>query len=612
MRRAKGKRKRNMPTPHSRRASVAVAALSGAVLKGEPLDAVTTPIAETQTPAQLLSRFGPWCLAIFAPPALILGFQTNPMFSAPTVDPWVYLGFFRNLVNFKRDLYPSTYYGSRLSWIIPGFLVHHIFSTVVAAFVLHLLVFFTASISLYYTLSVTIERRPALLCALAFGLYPFLWSAVGTDYVDGVGIAYYLLTTAFLTKAAFVKKPAYFLAAAGVVYALLFYSNITWAVFAPILGLHYLWLKREPGLRRLCAAFVWACVWSAAGFAAATVVLGTINYGLDGNFWFYRPSIQYALNNVALRSPWYQGIIVFGHLVPWLWLPFLAVTVGCLYYGASVVTGTFRASDAGALYILELGIGLGVFGYMQSRGAAPLGTYFYASYLIPLTFLGVTALTWSAARLLDTKRFVTIQLIALCVMVIPWWVSDSQFLRRAGSEPLVAGILAGGLLWGAVVSRRQHGSLYSAVACFGLLYISIAPGAPDSRAGSQLRYERVMSEREEIEAVRENRRIRWWYNDKDPNASDFKGLSSTYLWGYTLVSLNFPEIPAQATFSTPTLLGIASSRPDLREAAMHNLEGILKPRHLVAIWKRVDRVPATPVPYYIGLAMIDKEQGLNR
>jgi len=45
---------------------------------------------------------------------------------------------------YKRDLFYGVYYGSRLSWILPGFLVHSIFSPVVANCVLHLLVQSTA------------------------------------------------------------------------------------------------------------------------------------------------------------------------------------------------------------------------------------------------------------------------------------------------------------------------------------------------------------------------------------------------------------------------------------------------------------------------------------
>jgi hypothetical protein len=41
----------------------------------------------------------------------------------------VYLGLFGNLTEFQRDLFPGTYYGSRLAWILPGYLPYALFAT---------------------------------------------------------------------------------------------------------------------------------------------------------------------------------------------------------------------------------------------------------------------------------------------------------------------------------------------------------------------------------------------------------------------------------------------------------------------------------------------------
>src|SRR5579872_4849824 len=61
-------------------------------------------------------------LVLLLPAMLVLAARPDAIFP-PTdgIDPWVYFGFFRNLVDFQRDVFPGTYYGSRLSWIIPGY-----------------------------------------------------------------------------------------------------------------------------------------------------------------------------------------------------------------------------------------------------------------------------------------------------------------------------------------------------------------------------------------------------------------------------------------------------------------------------------------------------------
>ncbi len=53
------------------------------------------------------------------------------------IDPWVYTGFFLSLPSFLR-MFPETYYGSRLSVLLPGFLAHGMFPPLVASYVLHL------------------------------------------------------------------------------------------------------------------------------------------------------------------------------------------------------------------------------------------------------------------------------------------------------------------------------------------------------------------------------------------------------------------------------------------------------------------------------------------
>src|ERR1039457_4695182 len=61
-------------------------------------------------------------------PLLVLWRQDNTLFTGyGYIDPWFYFGFFRNLVEFKRNLFPGSSYGSRLAWILPGAAVHSLF-----------------------------------------------------------------------------------------------------------------------------------------------------------------------------------------------------------------------------------------------------------------------------------------------------------------------------------------------------------------------------------------------------------------------------------------------------------------------------------------------------
>ena len=100
------------------------------------------------SPPQSWLQIDPYIFILFLLPCFVLWRNSNLVFTpVGTIDPWGYYGFFRNLVSFKRDLFPGTYYGSRLSWVLLGYVVNKLFSPLVANYVLHLSVYYTALLS---------------------------------------------------------------------------------------------------------------------------------------------------------------------------------------------------------------------------------------------------------------------------------------------------------------------------------------------------------------------------------------------------------------------------------------------------------------------------------
>src|SRR5436853_5824060 len=111
-----------------------------------------------------------YIIAVALLPLIVLWHQDNALFSPPRhTDPWFYLGFFRNLVNFKRDLFPGIYYGSRLGWLLPGYLVHSLVPPLIANWILHLAVHTMATLSFFSILRMTIGLRGACLGTMVFG-----------------------------------------------------------------------------------------------------------------------------------------------------------------------------------------------------------------------------------------------------------------------------------------------------------------------------------------------------------------------------------------------------------------------------------------------------------
>ena len=58
-------------------------------------------------------------------PLIVLWHQDNALFTGyGYIDPWIYFGYFRNLVEFKRNLFVGDPHGTHLSWILPGAVLH--------------------------------------------------------------------------------------------------------------------------------------------------------------------------------------------------------------------------------------------------------------------------------------------------------------------------------------------------------------------------------------------------------------------------------------------------------------------------------------------------------
>ena len=187
------------------------------------------------------------------------------------------MGYFKDLADFKRDLFPTFHSGSRYPWILPGYLIHSLFSPVTANCILHLTVHSIAVLSLFSILRVTAGVRGAFLTAMVFSLHPWLWAATGWDYVDGPAIAYCLLALALLTRSARQPVRRGSLLLAGMALAGMLYTNLSWITIAQLLLLYYIALvrawHRTPMIRSLLAA----CLWSGAGFGIVTVAFCGVN-----------------------------------------------------------------------------------------------------------------------------------------------------------------------------------------------------------------------------------------------------------------------------------------------------------------------------------------------
>ena len=508
-------------------------------------------------------------LAVLALPIVVLWHQDNALYSPPYyADPWFYLGFFRDLVEYKRYLFYGTYYGSRLSWILPGFLVHSIFSPVVANCVLHLTVQSVATLSFFYVLRWTAGVRVAFLATIVFAVNPWLWVATGWDYPDGIGIAYCLLAMALLTRSAVRPTGTWTLILSGATLAAMVYTHVFLATLAPLIVLYYaglLWAWHRqsviPLLRR-------STLRASLSFLGLTILFCFANYALDGNVWFYLPSIRQAFDLAGnfrfVRSIWFQH-----QLVPWLWPAVAGSVVAILLVPIHLKKKAASSSAPSLLFSVLLLLAVAYMGYLQVRGTTVLGHYPYVSYLLPFIFLVLGVSFWPAVETMRGSTYIVICSLS-CLAFAALWYNPYQlripsFTNLRGVITLTALCAVCALL----LRRRSVGTLlamagFTAFTAVGLIQ-TVYFGGVDLH-GNREQYKRIMQARERIEGIRKGRDLRFWFDRQEPNAHEYEGLNALYLEEFTQIGTSFPKGCGEPV-DPDTVIVVLSQQPHTTELA---------------------------------------------
>jgi hypothetical protein len=577
----------------------------------------TTPASMTDhekilVPAQLSARLtahnpGYW-IAVFLLPLLVLWHRRDALFSPLWyTDPWFYLGHFRNLANFKRDIFPGNYYGSRLAWIVPGFLVHSVFSPLIANIILHLAVQLTATLSFFGTLRLTIGPRSAFLATMVFSVQPWLWAATGWDYPDGAGIAYFLLAMALYTRAALQPLRTWSILFAGMALAGMAYTHIFLATFTPLAPLFYIglvWVWHRDDLTKLLRV---VCVWTAAGFAIVTLTLCGINYLAEGRLWFYAPSVDRALSMAKdfyfVRSIWENH-----KLVPWLWPAIAGICTAALLLPARLRKTALRANPVGLLFSMQLLLAVAYMGYLQKRGTTVLGHHPYVSYLLPFAFLVMGASFWPAIETM-TLRIYLLLCSGAAIIFAALWYQPYGFLTFSSlsAERIVSSVSAGALLLALLLRSRRAGPFLAVIgfAAFAAMTMAQMVGVgwatlhctPDE-------YARVMAIRQRIEDRRKGSPIRFWFDKHEPPYHEYLALNSTYLAEFNRISESFPK-GCDEQIDPRSLVVVTSQKQAAAEVARAALDNCWQSFGIQPRLESIETVVRKPDSYTISLLRIE-------
>jgi len=224
------------------------------------------------------------------------------------VDSWMYFGYFLHYNNpaFLADNKKI----ARLPWILLGYLVHRIFTPIVASYLLHAGLLLAGAVALYLVAKRLFSRGAAVLTALIYLTAPLMHAEGGWDYHDTLTPAIYLFSFLAL-DAALVSGRAPFMAfmGVGVLFGLSLHTNVLVILAAPALLIHMIFRIAQNRSRLAGTGVILqgACG-IAAGGGAITLCLGIINLLFGRQFLFFAPLFDRSvelLANPALERAWW-------------------------------------------------------------------------------------------------------------------------------------------------------------------------------------------------------------------------------------------------------------------------------------------------------------------
>ena len=337
---------------------------------------------------------GHW-LSLVTLPGLIAVVNPNWLFTphnrVPFWDAMIYQGLFRYYFDFASTPPSNThYFVERISWILPGYALYHVFPPLIANVILHLGVAWLSLFALYGAGRALFGAPSGFVAAILMGSYPWFLRAVGHDYLDGGVIAYSSLTIMLIVLAAQGRKSRFSAFAGGLAYSTLLLASFSWIVFTPVLAVLYMIVAKDRGARRL-AEFVLYFAMGAALVMGSASIFSAIAFGRPN---FLANSLSFVggvgTNREQLFRDAYAG---YGGAMPtWHFLPFSAVVAGLVKLVRD--RHALRTDSRPLLAVTTaLIVMYGTFVVMHFFGAAPyLIIYLYMSYLIPLGFLVVGGL----------------------------------------------------------------------------------------------------------------------------------------------------------------------------------------------------------------------------
>ncbi|HEX5717303.1 MAG TPA: hypothetical protein VF179_14175 [Thermoanaerobaculia bacterium] len=487
--------------------------------------------------------------ALAALPLLLLAIDSDWIFSGPHRDAWIYYGYFENAVYLLRR-FQDFYYSSRLAVILPGFALHHLLPPLWANLALHLAIYWVVVMSFYLAVKKLFGARVALLTGFALGCHPHLLKAVGWNYVDGFGAAYFLVGLLLVTLAA--ESPSWrpLLVLAGAMATAIASTNLFYVVYLPVLAGHFIVLNRQRGRRVPLLA---GALWASLGAIGLFVLFGSFTWGLGKDFLYLRSSLQFARASIGtpniFRDPTYSWLAD----AVWLVFPIVVFVNGLILLGRAWRDPSLRKNglllwSQAQFFFLALWMV-----FFQAAGGSVLQYFYYATLLIPSAFLAFAAQVSLLMVDLPRRRFAALAAAVALLQIVPLCLPLTRSLSATSTLFPATLLLAlpAGLGIAIVLARRAAGTRAVALVflCLALSQLLVRQGGTIFRnferhgsdgRGLFLQLSRAVTS---IGSFDPSQNARLWYNWEEEYGKDYDSVGSAFLLCPRLINLGFPNLP---------------------------------------------------------------------
>jgi hypothetical protein len=382
---------------------------------------------------------------------------------------------------------------------------------------------------------------------------------IGWNYVDGVGISYYLFALALITGAADSARPRIWLVFTGAAIAAQLSTNL---FLITLLPLHIVYWLVICGCARGIKTGLGDGVAVLAGFCCLLAAFSLYFFAVTDSWSFFYSQIMMA---VSILNHSGSTVGLMGYDVPptaewtrsahWLKLPTVVFVASIFYFGLAVRWSHLRHRASMLL------LGMFVAQYMIMVCLQPNGRVliisWYASYLIPTMFLAIGGMLAPLLGTASGQRIGIYMLGVVATVSSLFCLPQQSVIAKCCAEVAMASGLINPLLFlfGCALvlvfaaGERRPVAAWTAVVILGcsMSIFNYGMAAQECWAVKYRRnaFQAINDGAAVIDAVRGDvRSVRFWYDMQSGEHAPtvYSSLNSVYLWGYAIQSTQFPSL----------------------------------------------------------------------